>query len=344
MVLRRSATKSPVPIESRWAATADPVTDIPRMSKACLKAAAVNSAGSSTARLGLKACGRRGAPCTHEHTAWHALEPRPRGLARYGNGHAVFEGVVLDAGVPVGRNAGGGGRVGCHVQVGHVLVEAKRRNRCAVGPLQVVPTPRGGVGLVEKEAVVADHIAFDRAHTGLLDLLGQQFENCQSKSALAALQARRCCGRICSRRRFDCGRGRSWRVFLRGIRRRQGRLIRIMPRAQRWIANAQEHQIAMQNACCVDVAGGDYVGGPRKCFDRQEGECGSGGGELRVGGGGKQPSFIQAIERLAIERGDADAELRMAQCGFGKDRLNAFGDLPPCGGRMRWLCRAGLAG
>jgi len=68
----------------------------------------------------------------------------------------------------------------------------------------------------------------------------------------------------------------------------------------------------MQHACGVYITSGDDVGGPRECFDRQEGEGGGRGGQLGVGRGREEPSFVQAVERLAVEGGYADAEQRAA--------------------------------
>src|SRR5208283_2758955 len=53
---------------------------------------------------------------------------------------------------------------------------------------------------------------------------------------------------------------------------------------------------------------------------------GGGGGELGVGGGRKQASVVEAVERLAVERGDADAEVGVAEDGIVENGLDAVGE------------------
>src|SRR6185437_6985254 len=151
--------------------------------------------------------------------------------------HAVVEREVVD-----GRRPGGGGCAsGCRIcserKLHSIVIECKRRDGRAVGPLQVVPTPRLPVRLIDKEAVIADHVAGDSADAGLLNLLREQVENREGI------------------RRGGCGGCGRWRCCA-------GLLIRINPGAQRWVSYAEEDEIAIERAACVDVAIGDNVGGP----------------------------------------------------------------------------------
>ncbi len=82
----------------------------------------------------------------------------------------------------------------------------------------------------------------------------------------------------------------------------------------------------MQRAGSIDIAVGDDECGPGERFDGQQCEGRSGGGELGVGGGRKQTGIVEAVERLAVESGDADAELGVAERGVGEDGLDAVGE------------------
>ena len=111
-----------------------------------------------------------------------------------------------------------------------------------------------------------------------------------------------------------------------------------MARAEGGISAAKKDQIAVEGSVGVDVAAGYGVGGPGKDVYGQKGVGGGGGGELDVGGGNEEAAFIKAVERLAVEGGDADAEGGVAKGWFGKNALNAVSELAGCGagagGRM----------
>ena len=70
----------------------------------------------------------------------------------------------------------------------------------------------------------------------------------------------------------------------------------------------------MEDARGIDLAAGDHVGSPGECVDGQQGKGGGGGEELGVGGRGEEAAFVEAIEDLAVEGLDADAELGMTEC------------------------------
>jgi hypothetical protein len=104
------------------------------------------------------------------------------------------------------------------------------------------------------------------------------------------------------------------------------RLIGVSTRTHCGVAGAEDDDVAVEDACCIDLAACDHVGCPREGFDRQERIGRSGGSELCVGGWSKEASVIKAIERLAIECSDADAEVSVAECGVGEDGLNALSE------------------
>jgi len=85
----------------------------------------------------------------------------------------------------------------------------------------------------------------------------------------------------------------------------------------------------VQRSSRVHLAAGHHGGGPGERIHGQQRIGGGCGQQLGVRRGSKQPSLIQPIKRLAIERGDADAELRMAQRRLGQDRID-----PVCEGRF----------
>ena len=100
-----------------------------------------------------------------------------------------------------------------------------------------------------------------------------------------------------------------------------------MPRTERWVAGAENDEVAMQCARRVNVAASDDVGGPGKKIDGQKGKGGSSGGELYVGSRGEQAAFIRSVDGFAIERCHTNAECGMAQRGVGKYNLNFVSEL-----------------
>ena len=107
-----------------------------------------------------------------------------------------------------------------------------------------------------------------------------------------------------------------------------------MPPAQRRIARSQQNQVAVQHSLAVDLAAGHHVRGPVQRLHRQQGEDRGGRRQLGVRGRRKQPPLVQSIERLPIQLGHADAELRMAQRRLGQNRTDAI--------RQRSLRRSGV--
>ena len=55
-----------------------------------------------------------------------------------------------------------------------------------------------------------------------------------------------------------------------------------MARAERGIAYAHQHQVAMQGSARIHIAGGNNIGGEGEGVDGQQGECRGRGGELGV--------------------------------------------------------------
>ena len=187
--------------------------------------------------------------------------------------------------------------------------------------MQVVPGPGGGVRLVEIEAVVAHHAAFDGAHAGFFDLLGQQVEHVHGLGWLRGF----------FRPGFGAGGG-----FRRTIGIRAG--------AESGIACAKQDQVAVQDATAVDLAAGDDVGGPGEGFDGQQGISGGGSDELGIRGRRKEPALVPSVELAAVERGHADAKVGMAQRRIGKNGADALGQRAfawgcVCQGGVRRVCR-----
>ena len=81
----------------------------------------------------------------------------------------------------------------------------------------------------------------------------------------------------------------------------------------------------MEDAAAVDFASGDDAGSPGEGIDGQEGKDGGGGGELGVGGGSEELAVVEAVERLAVERGYADAEVGVGERWIGKNGGDAAG-------------------
>jgi len=111
-----------------------------------------------------------------------------------------------------------------------------------------------------------------------------------------------------------------------------------MARAEGGVAAAEENEVAVEGSVGVNVAAGYGVGGPGEDVYGQKGLGGGSGGELDVGGGNEEAAFIEAIEGLAVEGRNADAEGGVAQGRFGENTLNAVSELAGCGagagGRM----------
>jgi hypothetical protein len=101
--------------------------------------------------------------------------------------------------------------------------------------------------------------------------------------------------------------------------------IRVVSPADRRVAYAEQHQVAVQDAACIDVAVGGNERGPSQRVHRQQGKGRRGRRQLGVGSGRKQASIIQPVERLPIESRHADAEVRVAQRWIGEDGLDSVG-------------------
>ena len=90
----------------------------------------------------------------------------------------------------------------------------------------------------------------------------------------------------------------------------------------------------MQHARAVYFAAGYHVGGPGQRLHRQQGKGRGRSEQLGVRGRGKQPAFVQSIQRLPVQRRHADAKPRMAQRRLGQNGLDAVS--------QRSLCRCGM--
>jgi hypothetical protein len=102
-------------------------------------------------------------------------------------------------------------------------------------------------------------------------------------------------------------------------------MVGIAARTQRGVARAQQDQVAVQHARGIYLSAGHHVGGPGESVHRQQGKGGGGGGELGARCRDQQPALIEPVERLAVERGHADAELGVAQLRIGQNRLDTVG-------------------
>ena len=85
-----------------------------------------------------------------------------------------------------------------------------------------------------------------------------------------------------------------------------------MSRAQRRIARAQQDQVAVQHPGRIHLAARQYVRRPRQGVDRQQGVGGGGGRQFGIRCGSEETALVPPIDRLALERGDANAELSMS--------------------------------
>jgi hypothetical protein len=85
-----------------------------------------------------------------------------------------------------------------------------------------------------------------------------------------------------------------------------------MARAEGGVAAAEENEVAVEGSVGVNVAAGYGIGCPGEDVYGQQGIGSSGGGELYVGGGDEEAAFIETVEGLSVEGGDADAEGGMA--------------------------------
>ena len=99
-----------------------------------------------------------------------------------------------------------------------------------------------------------------------------------------------------------------------------------MAPAHRGIADAEQDEIALERAGCVHIAIGDDESGPGEGFRGDEREGRGGSGELGAGSGCEKAGIVEAVERLAVERGHADAELSVAQRGVGENGLDAVSE------------------
>ena len=257
------------------------------------------------------------APRAHEHGAGAALDAGTSGFASGVGDHGVVEGVVVDVGGPGGNSGLWLGGIGADGEADGVLVEREGRDWSAIGPLQVVPCPGLAVGLVEKEGVVADDVAFDGAYSGLLDLLGEEVKRAQRREwgfgcGWCGLGSGLCWG--------GGGRFGAWR------RRGCGRLVRVATGAECRVARADDCEVSMKDAFAIENAAGDDIGGPGERIDGKEAVRGCGGEELGVGRWDEEFGFVEAVEGLAIEGDHADAELGLIECGVGEDGGDAAGE------------------
>ena len=168
--------------------------------------------------------------------------------------------------------------------------------------MQGVPSPPLSVALIDKEAVVAHYVSSYRVYTGLLHLFSQLVHHVHGLW-----------------QRLRLVRGVGWRG---GNSLRP--LVGITARTQRRIAHAEENQVAIQHAVAIEFAAGYHVRRPGQRLHREQGKGRSRGGELDVRGRGKQAPLIQPIELLSIQRGHADAKLRMTQRRLGENGVDAI--------------------
>ena len=95
----------------------------------------------------------------------------------------------------------------------------------------------------------------------------------------------------------------------------------------------------MERAISVDGAAGNDVGGPGERVNGEQGKGRRGGKQLCVRGRYKKTAVVEPIEGLAVQAGDADAELGVAQGRLGEDGVNAIGER--AGVRGCWMCGPG---
>ena len=100
----------------------------------------------------------------------------------------------------------------------------------------------------------------------------------------------------------------------------------VLTNADSWVAGAQQDEIAVQNSGRINVTIGDDEGGPGKRVDGEQCESCGGGSELDVGGWRKEPCVVEAVDQLAFERGDAYAELSVAERGLREDGIDAVSE------------------
>lgn len=94
----------------------------------------------------------------------------------------------------------------------------------------------------------------------------------------------------------------------------------------------------MEGAVRIDFTASHGIGGPGEDVDGQKSVGSGSGGELDVGGGDEEATFVETVEGLAVESGDADAKSGVAERWVGEDMLNAVSELAGfrcgTGGRM----------
>ena len=239
-----------------------------------------------------------------------------------GESHAVVGGVVIHVRRPLGESCAGRGRVGGNVELVCVVVKRERGNGRSVVPLQRIPVPSQRIGLAHKERIVADHVSIHRSQACLLHLLGNQAQNIHG-----------------------CLRRRAWQILLSRRRGRPRLDVRVVAPADRGIAHAKEHQVAVQSAACIDFAVGGHKRGPGQRVHGQQGKSRRCGRQLGVGRGRKESRVIEPVERLPIECGHTDAEVCVAQRGIGEDGLDSVGKRARRGDTaLRTRIAAGLSG
>ena len=212
-------------------------------------------------------------PSTHEHAPRTALKTRVRHFSLRRHRHGVLESVVVEVRRPLLHRRARLGRIGGNRELDRVFSEAQRRHRRAIAPLQIVPRPGRTVRFAEEIAVVPHHAAFDRAHTRLHHLRGEQIQNIHRLRLGFNLLRRGCLRRLAG--------GRLWRWRGRS-RLRLGRLIGIVASAQRRIAGAENDDVPVQNSRRVYFAVRHHMRGPRQRLNRKQSIRGGSRGKFRI--------------------------------------------------------------
>ena len=107
-----------------------------------------------------------------------------------------------------------------------------------------------------------------------------------------------------------------------------------MMSAHGWITDAEDEDIAVKNTGGVDLAICHHVCCPGEALDGQKCESCGGGGELGVGRRREESAFVQSVEGLSIECGDADTKIGLLEGRIRENSLNAAGDGALCRRRV----------
>jgi hypothetical protein len=79
----------------------------------------------------------------------------------------------------------------------------------------------------------------------------------------------------------------------------------------------------VEDAFAVEDAAGHDVGGPGERIYGEQTVSGGGGEELGVRGGDEELGFVEAVEELAVESDDADAEFGLIERRISEDSSDA---------------------